>query len=77
MLDELIDQFEDNHNVIKSVNAWYTEFKQYVNTNIRSADQPIPYNPLHENEFNNLLTQFLFSPNGRIRVKPLLLMFQL
>ena len=63
-LDNLIEQFENKVDVIKSVTGWYPAFKEYVNTHFRSEYNPIPYNAIKEQDFNNLLTQFLFSPNG-------------
>jgi hypothetical protein len=59
-LDNIIEQFEKKGDVIKSVNGWYPEFKKYVNTHFRSADNPIPYSPITEGNFNKLLTQIQF-----------------
>ena len=63
-LDDLVEEFNRNRDVIKKVDGWYPEFKKYVNTYFRTVDEPIPYNSLKEEKFSELLTQFLFSPNG-------------
>ena len=64
-LDNLIEQFGKHDDVIKSVKGWYPAFKEYVNTHFRTEYNPIPYNQIEGPEFDKLLTQFLFSPNGK------------
>merc|ERR1711962_323709 len=62
-IDALLQEFENKPEYIKSVDGWYPGFKEYVNKHFR-PDHPLPAHPVEEEEFNKLLTQFLFSPSG-------------
>ena len=62
-IEALLQEFENKPEYIKSIDGWYPGFKEYVNKHFR-PDHPLPTHPVEEEEFNKLLTQFLFSPSG-------------
>ena len=62
-IDALLQEFENKPEYVKSVDGWYPGFKDYVNQHFRQ-DRPLPSHPMEEEEFSQLLTQYLFSPSG-------------
>ena len=62
-IDSLLEEFENKPEYIKSVDGWYPGFKEYVNKHFLQ-DRPLPSHRIEEEEFSQLLTQYLFSPSG-------------
>ena len=62
-IDSLLEEFENKAEYIKSVDGWYPGFKEYVNKHFLQ-DRPLPSHRIEEEEFSQLLTQYLFSPSG-------------
>ncbi|CAB3372797.1 Hypothetical predicted protein [Cloeon dipterum] len=58
---DMIDRLEEQKDIIKEVDAWYTPFQKYSNTHFNTS---LPGEKLSEDRFHDILGRFLFSPTG-------------